>query len=82
MALTPGAYRPDQASDLLRAAGLTAPVAGPVGPSRPIGPDPIGWRGRRALGTWHGLAAAVRDRALAQPPLAIEAGTTSEGHRS
>ncbi|MEU6246094.1 hypothetical protein [Glycomyces sp. NPDC047010] len=81
VALTPGAYRPDQASDLLRAAGLAAPVAGPVGPSRPIGPDPIGWRGRRALGAWHGLAAAVRNRAIAQPPLSIEAAPTSTEDR-
>lgn len=81
VALTPGAYRPDQAVDLLRAAGLTAPVAGPVGPSRPIGPDPIGWRGRRALGAWHALAAAVLDRALAQSPLAIEAAPTSTEDR-
>ncbi|MDA1359765.1 hypothetical protein O1R50_09035 [Glycomyces luteolus] len=82
VALTPGAYRPNQAQDLLRAAGLTVPVAGLAGPARPIGPDPIGWRGRRALGTWHDLAAAVRDRALAQPPLAIEAGTRSGEERS
>jgi hypothetical protein len=82
LALTPGAYPSNKAADLLWAAGLEIPVAGPVGGARPISPDPIGWRGRRALGAWHALAAAVYGRALAQPPLAIEARTSGEEDRS
>ena len=82
VALTPGSYPVDRARDLLRASGLELPVAGPAGRARPISPDPLGWRGHRALGAWGALAAAVHDRALAQPPLAIEAAARIEEVRS
>ncbi|WP_335989889.1 hypothetical protein [Glycomyces sp. MUSA5-2] len=74
IALAPGTYTVDKATDLLRAAGVEIPVAGPVGRIRPVSPDPLGWRGKRALGAWHRLAAAVHAKALTGPPLALTAG--------
>lgn len=81
VAVAPGEYTPGEVADLLLAADVHFPVIGALGRVEPIAPDPLTWRGRRAMTEWKQLAEVLLAGAEKLSRLELPAGTAGTESR-